>query len=224
MPVESTRDVAVLQSPSSVRTKAVMTGWWKNRGVAASVNPERQELVDGQGRRARVGLGARFRVSTTGGFDSFRRTLLSLRIRARGRLLLQLACGEPKYTGVSYPGSSCRLPTLLHGAAVITDVASRELDRLMVLPRRHRRRDAVDPHTTGKTVPGRFHGKQSFGAPRLQRTARKSGRHSTPVRPRCSWSSRTISGSTPVWLHLTIAHALHGKSRKLVYRFPALAM
>jgi hypothetical protein len=29
-----------------------------------------------------------------------------------------------------------------------------------------------------------------------------------------------LSGQAPVWLYLKIAHALHGKARKLVYRSP----
>lgn len=30
-----------------------------------------------------------------------------------------------------------------------------------------------------------------------------------------------LTGAAPVWLYLKIAHALHGKARKLVYRSPA---
>ncbi len=30
----------------------------------------------------------------------------------------------------------------------------------------------------------------------------------------------TLTGAAPVWLYLKIAHALHGKARKLVYRSP----
>jgi hypothetical protein len=30
----------------------------------------------------------------------------------------------------------------------------------------------------------------------------------------------TLTGAAPVWLYLTIAHALHGKARKLVYSSP----
>ena len=30
----------------------------------------------------------------------------------------------------------------------------------------------------------------------------------------------TITGAAPVWLYLKIAHALHGKARKLIYRSP----
>ena len=29
-----------------------------------------------------------------------------------------------------------------------------------------------------------------------------------------------LTGKAPVWLYLTIAHALHGKAKKLVYRSP----
>lgn len=29
-----------------------------------------------------------------------------------------------------------------------------------------------------------------------------------------------LTGPAPVWLYLKIAHALHGKSRKLIYRSP----
>jgi len=29
-----------------------------------------------------------------------------------------------------------------------------------------------------------------------------------------------LTGAAPVWLYLKIAHALHGKSRKLTYRSP----
>lgn len=29
-----------------------------------------------------------------------------------------------------------------------------------------------------------------------------------------------LTGAAPVWLYLKIAHALHGKARKLVYRSP----
>lgn len=29
-----------------------------------------------------------------------------------------------------------------------------------------------------------------------------------------------ITGPAPVWLYLKIAHALHGKARKLIYRSP----
>ena len=31
-----------------------------------------------------------------------------------------------------------------------------------------------------------------------------------------------LTGAAPVWLYLKIAHALHGKAKKLVYRSPAL--
>ncbi len=31
-----------------------------------------------------------------------------------------------------------------------------------------------------------------------------------------------LTGQGPVWLYLRIAHALHGKARKLIYRSPAL--
>jgi hypothetical protein len=31
-----------------------------------------------------------------------------------------------------------------------------------------------------------------------------------------------LTGAAPVWLYLAIAHALHGKARKLYYRAPAL--
>lgn len=30
----------------------------------------------------------------------------------------------------------------------------------------------------------------------------------------------TLTGSAPVWLYLKIAHALHGKVKKLIYRSP----
>jgi len=30
----------------------------------------------------------------------------------------------------------------------------------------------------------------------------------------------TLTGAAPVWLYLKIAHALHGKARKLVYSSP----
>ena len=30
----------------------------------------------------------------------------------------------------------------------------------------------------------------------------------------------TLTGAAPVWLYLKIAHALHGKARKLVYHAP----
>ena len=29
-----------------------------------------------------------------------------------------------------------------------------------------------------------------------------------------------LTGPAPVWLYLTIAHALHGKAKKLIYRSP----
>lgn len=29
-----------------------------------------------------------------------------------------------------------------------------------------------------------------------------------------------LTGKAPVWMYLTVAHALHGKARKLVYRSP----
>ena len=29
-----------------------------------------------------------------------------------------------------------------------------------------------------------------------------------------------LTGRAPVWLYLTVAHALHGKARKLIYRSP----
>jgi len=29
-----------------------------------------------------------------------------------------------------------------------------------------------------------------------------------------------LTGAAPVWLYLAVAHALHGKARKLVYRSP----
>ena len=29
-----------------------------------------------------------------------------------------------------------------------------------------------------------------------------------------------LTGKGPVWLYLTVAHALHGKARRLVYRSP----
>ena len=29
-----------------------------------------------------------------------------------------------------------------------------------------------------------------------------------------------LTGKAPVWLYLAVAHALHGKARKLVYRSP----
>lgn len=30
-----------------------------------------------------------------------------------------------------------------------------------------------------------------------------------------------LTGAGPVWLYLTVAHALHGKARRLIYRSPA---
>jgi hypothetical protein len=30
-----------------------------------------------------------------------------------------------------------------------------------------------------------------------------------------------LTGAAPIWLYLKIAHALHGKARKLLYRSPA---
>ncbi len=30
----------------------------------------------------------------------------------------------------------------------------------------------------------------------------------------------TLTGQAPVWLYLKIAHALHGKARRLIYRSP----
>lgn len=30
----------------------------------------------------------------------------------------------------------------------------------------------------------------------------------------------TLTGAAPVWLYLKIAHSLHGKARKLLYRSP----
>ncbi|MEW6380261.1 MAG: CRISPR-associated protein Csx3 [bacterium] len=30
-----------------------------------------------------------------------------------------------------------------------------------------------------------------------------------------------ITGQAPIWLYLKVAHALHGKARKLIYRSPA---
>lgn len=29
-----------------------------------------------------------------------------------------------------------------------------------------------------------------------------------------------LTGKAPVWLYLAVAHALHGKARKLIYRSP----
>jgi len=29
-----------------------------------------------------------------------------------------------------------------------------------------------------------------------------------------------LTGAAPVWLYLTVAHALHGKARRLIYRSP----
>ena len=29
-----------------------------------------------------------------------------------------------------------------------------------------------------------------------------------------------VTGQVPVWLYLAVAHALHGKARKLIYRSP----
>lgn len=29
-----------------------------------------------------------------------------------------------------------------------------------------------------------------------------------------------VTGAAPVWLYLAVAHALHGKARKLIYRSP----
>ena len=31
-----------------------------------------------------------------------------------------------------------------------------------------------------------------------------------------------LSGRGPIWLYLKIAHALHGKAKKLIYRTPAM--
>jgi hypothetical protein len=31
-----------------------------------------------------------------------------------------------------------------------------------------------------------------------------------------------LTGQAPIWLYLKVAHALHGKAKKLVYRSPAL--
>ncbi len=31
-----------------------------------------------------------------------------------------------------------------------------------------------------------------------------------------------LTGAGPIWLYLKIAHALHGKAKKLIYRAPAL--
>jgi len=31
-----------------------------------------------------------------------------------------------------------------------------------------------------------------------------------------------LTGSGPIWLYLKVAHALHGKARKLIYHAPAL--
>ncbi|MFZ6017242.1 MAG: CRISPR-associated protein Csx3 [Nitrospirota bacterium] len=33
-------------------------------------------------------------------------------------------------------------------------------------------------------------------------------------------SDVVITGKAPVWLYLAVAHALHGKARKLIYRSP----
>jgi len=30
----------------------------------------------------------------------------------------------------------------------------------------------------------------------------------------------TLTGKAPVWLYLAVAHALHGKAKKLIYRSP----
>ena len=30
-----------------------------------------------------------------------------------------------------------------------------------------------------------------------------------------------LTGAAPIWLYLKVAHALHGKARRLVYRSPA---
>ena len=30
----------------------------------------------------------------------------------------------------------------------------------------------------------------------------------------------TLTGRAPIWLYLSIAHALHGKAKKLIYRSP----
>jgi hypothetical protein len=30
----------------------------------------------------------------------------------------------------------------------------------------------------------------------------------------------TLTGAAPVWLYLTVAHALHGKAKKLIYSSP----
>ena len=34
-------------------------------------------------------------------------------------------------------------------------------------------------------------------------------------------SEVVLTGQGPIWLYLKIAHALHGKARKLIYRSPA---
>jgi len=31
-----------------------------------------------------------------------------------------------------------------------------------------------------------------------------------------------LTGGGPIWLYLNIAHALHGKAKKLIYRAPAM--
>ncbi len=30
-----------------------------------------------------------------------------------------------------------------------------------------------------------------------------------------------LTGAAPIWLYLAVAHALHGKARKLIYRSPS---
>lgn len=32
----------------------------------------------------------------------------------------------------------------------------------------------------------------------------------------------TITGNAPIWLYLKVAHTLHGKARKLIYKSPVI--
>ena len=36
------------------------------------------------------------------------------------------------------------------------------------------------------------------------------------------WNEILLSGRGPIWCYLKIAHALHGKAKKLIYRTPAM--
>lgn len=40
------------------------------------------------------------------------------------------------------------------------------------------------------------------------------------VRKAGSGNEVVLTGAAPVWLYLKIAHALHGKAKKLIYRSP----